>query len=113
MFHCLEPAAVESTCFVSSQVFIGRPAIWGLAHNGEEGVSDIVSILKMELDLAMALSGTQFTTLTLKRVLTTFVSLQVAVPSPKLTDLWSFTSSIIGAHFEDFVVEHCVSRGAV
>lgn len=38
-------------------VFVGRPVLWGLAHSGEEGVGRIIDILKMELDLAMALSG--------------------------------------------------------
>ncbi|KAK7153960.1 hypothetical protein R3I94_007350 [Phoxinus phoxinus] len=38
-------------------VFIGRPAIWGLAYKGEEGVRDILQILQDELRLSMALSG--------------------------------------------------------
>jgi len=39
------------------QAFVGRPILWGLAHSGEEGVKSIIKLLKMELDLAMALSG--------------------------------------------------------
>ena len=37
--------------------FIGRPAIWGLAYNGKEGVQQTLEILRKELDSAMALSG--------------------------------------------------------
>lgn len=45
------------------QAFIGRPAIWGLAHSGEEGVKCVVQLLKDELDTAMALSGITYTKL--------------------------------------------------
>ncbi|CAH1226889.1 HAO1 [Branchiostoma lanceolatum] len=38
-------------------VFIGRPALWGLAHNGAEGVQQILQILTDELSLAMARTG--------------------------------------------------------
>ncbi|XP_002734382.1 2-Hydroxyacid oxidase 2-like [Saccoglossus kowalevskii] len=38
-------------------VFIGRPVIYGLAYKGEEGVKNVLQILKDELSLAMALSG--------------------------------------------------------
>ena len=38
-------------------VGIGRPAIWGLAVDGERGVTQILEILKREFDVAMALSG--------------------------------------------------------
>lgn len=38
-------------------VLIGRPILWGLGMNGEAGVSYVLSLLKQELDLAMALSG--------------------------------------------------------
>lgn len=38
-------------------MFIGRPALWGLAHSGEAGVANVIRLLKKELDLAMALSG--------------------------------------------------------
>ncbi|WP_071189232.1 alpha-hydroxy acid oxidase [Trichormus sp. NMC-1] len=38
-------------------VLIGRPVLWGLAVSGQEGVSDIISLLKDELTTAMALSG--------------------------------------------------------
>nr|XP_028578040.1 hydroxyacid oxidase 1 [Podarcis muralis] len=40
-------------------VFVGRPVIWGLAYKGEEGVKEVLKILKEEFQLAMALSGCQ------------------------------------------------------
>ncbi|XP_072225798.1 2-Hydroxyacid oxidase 1 [Leuresthes tenuis] len=38
-------------------IFIGRPVLWGLACQGEEGVIELLELLKDELRLAMALSG--------------------------------------------------------
>ncbi|NWI27275.1 HAOX2 oxidase, partial [Sula dactylatra] len=38
-------------------VFIGRPALWGLAYKGEEGLQDVLRILQDEFRLAMALAG--------------------------------------------------------
>jgi len=38
-------------------VMVGRPILWGLATGGEEGVKRVLTILKYELDLAMALCG--------------------------------------------------------
>lgn len=38
-------------------VLVGRPILWGLAVNGEAGVSHILEILRSELELAMVLSG--------------------------------------------------------
>ncbi|XP_003215389.1 2-Hydroxyacid oxidase 1 isoform X1 [Anolis carolinensis] len=40
-------------------VFLGRPIIWGLAYQGEQGVKEVLQILKEEFHLAMALSGCQ------------------------------------------------------
>jgi 4-hydroxymandelate oxidase len=36
---------------------VGRPVLWGLAADGEAGVSRALAILRAELDLAMALAG--------------------------------------------------------
>ena len=36
---------------------IGRPVLWGLATGGEAGVFRVLSILRQELDTAMALCG--------------------------------------------------------
>ena len=38
-------------------MFVGRPSLWGLAHNGEEGVHAIMTLLNEELKLALALAG--------------------------------------------------------
>ncbi|XP_035671604.1 hydroxyacid oxidase 1-like [Branchiostoma floridae] len=38
-------------------VFIGRPALWGLACNGAEGVQQVLHILTHELNMAMARTG--------------------------------------------------------
>ena len=38
-------------------VQIGRPIVWGLVVDGEQGVADVLLLLRGELDLAMALAG--------------------------------------------------------
>ena len=38
-------------------VLVGRPILWGLSSQGEQGVARVLEILRTELDLAMALSG--------------------------------------------------------
>jgi isopentenyl diphosphate isomerase/L-lactate dehydrogenase-like FMN-dependent dehydrogenase len=38
-------------------VLVGRPALWGLAINGAQGVADVIEILRRELEQAMALAG--------------------------------------------------------
>ena len=38
-------------------VFIGRPALWGLACNGEAGVAEVLNMLKNELKTSMQLMG--------------------------------------------------------
>ena len=38
-------------------VLVGRPVYWGLAVGGEEGVGHLLSLLREELELALALSG--------------------------------------------------------
>ncbi|KAF9971733.1 Hydroxyacid oxidase 1 [Actinomortierella ambigua] len=38
-------------------VFLGRPVLWGLTHNGEDGVSLMLALLQRELELSMALAG--------------------------------------------------------
>lgn len=43
----------------AKMVFMGRPALWGLACNGEDGVKSILNIMKTELDSVMALTGIQ------------------------------------------------------
>jgi isopentenyl diphosphate isomerase/L-lactate dehydrogenase-like FMN-dependent dehydrogenase len=38
-------------------VLVGRPLAWGLAVDGEEGVTDVLRILRVEFENAMALTG--------------------------------------------------------
>ncbi|KAF8955822.1 Hydroxyacid oxidase 1 [Entomortierella lignicola] len=38
-------------------VFLGRPVLWGLAHDGEAGVSLALDLIQKEFELAMALAG--------------------------------------------------------
>ncbi|NXE91529.1 HAOX1 oxidase, partial [Menura novaehollandiae] len=38
-------------------VFIGRPLLWGLVYQGEEGAKEVLQMLKEEFRLAMALTG--------------------------------------------------------
>lgn len=41
----------------ATAVFLGRPVLWGLACQGEQGVADVLKLLRDELHLAMALAG--------------------------------------------------------
>jgi 4-hydroxymandelate oxidase len=41
----------------ATAVAIGRPQLWGLAAAGEAGVATVISLLREELSLAMALAG--------------------------------------------------------
>ena len=38
-------------------VLVGRPILWGLAVNGQQGAADVLTILRRELDEAMLLCG--------------------------------------------------------
>ncbi|MBV9021175.1 MAG: alpha-hydroxy-acid oxidizing protein, partial [Ktedonobacteraceae bacterium] len=38
-------------------VLVGRPILWGLAANGQEGVRHVLELLQAELKLAMQLAG--------------------------------------------------------
>ncbi|HJU74014.1 MAG TPA: alpha-hydroxy acid oxidase [Gemmatimonadaceae bacterium] len=48
---------VKAIALGARAVLLGRPALWGLAVNGEQGVVDALTILRDEFDLAMALCG--------------------------------------------------------
>lgn len=39
--------------------FIGRPVVYGLTCGGQNGVEEVVGILKREFDLTMCLAGTK------------------------------------------------------
>ncbi|CAB1115679.1 GOX/HAO [Ectocarpus sp. CCAP 1310/34] len=41
----------------ATAIFVGRPVIWGLAHSGEDGVTDVINLLNEELVQAMRLMG--------------------------------------------------------
>ena len=41
----------------ADMVFVGRPALWGLAYDGQKGVEKTLELLKSELDNAMGLAG--------------------------------------------------------
>jgi 4-hydroxymandelate oxidase len=48
---------VKALALGAKAVAIGRPAIWGLAAAGEDGVATVLELLRAELDSAMALCG--------------------------------------------------------
>ena len=41
----------------ANAVLLGRPILWGLAANGQQGVEHVLGILRNELDVAMGLCG--------------------------------------------------------
>lgn len=49
--------AMKALAMGAKAVLVGRPVLWGLAAGGQQGVEKALSILKEELDHAMALSG--------------------------------------------------------
>jgi isopentenyl diphosphate isomerase/L-lactate dehydrogenase-like FMN-dependent dehydrogenase len=48
---------VKALALGARAVLIGRPILWGLAADGEEGAYRVLELLKAEFDLAMALCG--------------------------------------------------------
>ncbi|CAF3782944.1 unnamed protein product, partial [Rotaria sp. Silwood1] len=48
---------LKAVALGAKAVLVGRPVLWGLACNGSQGVSSVLTLLKKEFDLAMALSG--------------------------------------------------------
>jgi len=50
-------AVLKALALGASAVLIGRPAVWGLAAEGEDGVAGVLEILRAELENAMALTG--------------------------------------------------------
>ena len=48
---------LKALAYGADAVMIGRPYVHGLAVNGAQGVTDVVNILRHELELAMALVG--------------------------------------------------------
>lgn len=48
---------LKALCLGADAVCVGRPILWGLATDGEDGAAHVLRLLHEELDLAMALSG--------------------------------------------------------
>ncbi|XP_042142907.1 hydroxyacid oxidase 1-like [Ixodes scapularis] len=48
---------IKALALGARAVFVARPNIWGLAYNGQAGVSRMLEILREELDRALALMG--------------------------------------------------------
>jgi 4-hydroxymandelate oxidase len=48
---------VKALALGARAVLVGRPLLWGLALGGEDGVREVLALLRDELDLAMALCG--------------------------------------------------------
>ena len=48
---------IKSLALGARAVLIGRPLFWGLAVSGEAGVTDILNILRSEMEVTMALCG--------------------------------------------------------
>jgi 4-hydroxymandelate oxidase len=48
---------IKALALGAKAVLVGRPVLWGLALDGERGVSQVLEMLRAEFDLAMALCG--------------------------------------------------------
>ncbi len=48
---------VKALALGAQAVGVGRPVLWGLAVNGEEGVARVLELLRYETELAMGLCG--------------------------------------------------------
>lgn len=48
---------VKALALGASAVLLGRPVLWGLAAAGEDGVRDVLRLLRDEFDYALALCG--------------------------------------------------------
>jgi 4-hydroxymandelate oxidase len=48
---------IKALALGARAVLVGRPILWGLATDGEEGAFRVLEMLKAEFDLAMALCG--------------------------------------------------------
>ena len=49
---------VKALAYGAKAVLIGRPYLWGLGVGGVQGVEQVIQILRMEMEAAMALCGT-------------------------------------------------------
>jgi 4-hydroxymandelate oxidase len=48
---------IKAIALGARAVQIGRPIVWGLVVEGEQGIDDVLTLLRDELDFAMALCG--------------------------------------------------------
>lgn len=48
---------VKALALGAAAVLVGRPVVWGLAVDGEDGVADVLRIFRAEVENAMALAG--------------------------------------------------------
>jgi 4-hydroxymandelate oxidase len=48
---------VKALALGAKAVAVGRPILWGLSHAGESGASQVLDMLRDEIDLAMGLCG--------------------------------------------------------
>ncbi|XP_077490964.1 2-Hydroxyacid oxidase 1-like [Amblyomma americanum] len=48
---------IKALALGAKGVFVGRPALWGLAYNGTDGVSKMLNIFKTEINRTLALMG--------------------------------------------------------
>lgn len=48
---------VKALAFGAGAVLIGRPYLYGLSVDGAKGVTDVINLLRRELEMAMALTG--------------------------------------------------------
>jgi isopentenyl diphosphate isomerase/L-lactate dehydrogenase-like FMN-dependent dehydrogenase len=48
---------VKALALGARAVLVGRPYVWGLAANGEEGVRGVLELMREEIRLALALAG--------------------------------------------------------
>lgn len=49
--------AFKALALGAKMVFLGRAVLWGLGVGGQQGVEDVLSIVKNELNVSMALAG--------------------------------------------------------
>jgi isopentenyl diphosphate isomerase/L-lactate dehydrogenase-like FMN-dependent dehydrogenase len=47
----------QALAFGAKAVFVGRPVLWGLSVGGEDGVLDVLNLLRAELEQSMKLAG--------------------------------------------------------
>ena len=48
---------IKAIALGARAVLVGRPVVWGLAADGEQGARRVLELLRAEIDLAMALCG--------------------------------------------------------